>query len=75
VHHRSDKAFYVLDGELEVSDGDQRRILTTGEVTFIPAGNGSRSGPIDPELFSPARAGQRLVLRKTMTGGRVRFRS
>ena len=38
VHHGSDEAFYVLDGELEVLEGDERRILTTGELAFIPAG-------------------------------------
>jgi uncharacterized cupin superfamily protein len=38
VHHGSDEAFYVLDGELEVLEGDQRRILTTGELAFIRAG-------------------------------------
>jgi uncharacterized cupin superfamily protein len=38
VHYRSDEAFYVLDGELEVLEGDQRRILTTGELALIPAG-------------------------------------
>jgi uncharacterized cupin superfamily protein len=38
VHHGSDEAFYVLDGELEVLEGDERRILTSGELAFIPAG-------------------------------------
>jgi quercetin dioxygenase-like cupin family protein len=38
VHHASDEAFYVLDGELEVLEGDQRRTLSTGELAFIPAG-------------------------------------
>lgn len=38
VHYRSDEAFYVLAGELEVLEGDQRRILNTGELAFIPAG-------------------------------------
>ena len=38
VHHSSDEAFYVLDGELEVLEGDQRRILAAGELAFIPAG-------------------------------------
>ena len=38
VHHGSDEAFYVLDGELEVLEGDQRRTLATGELAFIPAG-------------------------------------
>jgi quercetin dioxygenase-like cupin family protein len=38
VHHGSDEAFYVLDGELEVLQGDRRRTLVTGELAFIPAG-------------------------------------
>ena len=38
VHHRSDEAFYVLAGQLEVLVRDERRILTTGELAFIPAG-------------------------------------
>jgi quercetin dioxygenase-like cupin family protein len=38
VHHRSDEAFYVLDGTLEVLTGDERRILSTGELAFVPAG-------------------------------------
>jgi quercetin dioxygenase-like cupin family protein len=38
VHHGSDEAFYVLAGQLEVLEGDERRILTAGELAFIPAG-------------------------------------
>jgi len=38
VHHGSDEAFYVLAGELEVLMGAERRILTNGELAFIPAG-------------------------------------
>ena len=38
VHHGSDEAFYVLDGELEVLEGRKRRVLTAGELAFIPAG-------------------------------------
>jgi quercetin dioxygenase-like cupin family protein len=38
VHHGSDEAFYVLDGELEVLEGEERRILVAGELAFIPAG-------------------------------------
>jgi quercetin dioxygenase-like cupin family protein len=38
VHHGSDEAFYVLDGELEVLEGDRRRTLAAGELAFIPAG-------------------------------------
>lgn len=28
----------MLDGELEVLEGAKRRLLTTGELAFIPAG-------------------------------------
>ena len=38
VHHGSDEAFYVLDGELEVLEGEERRILATGELAYIAAG-------------------------------------
>ena len=38
VHHGSDEAFYVLDGEIEVLDGAERRILAAGELAVIPAG-------------------------------------
>ena len=38
VHHGSDEAFYVLGGELEVLEGEERRILAAGELAFIPAG-------------------------------------
>jgi mannose-6-phosphate isomerase-like protein (cupin superfamily) len=38
IHHRSDEAFIVLDGELEVLVGDERRVLTAGESATVPAG-------------------------------------
>jgi uncharacterized cupin superfamily protein len=38
VHHGSDEAFYVLDGELEVLEGTQRRTLTPGQLAHIHAG-------------------------------------
>jgi len=38
VHHGSDEAFYVLDGELEVLMGDERRRFTAGELAYVPAG-------------------------------------
>ncbi len=38
VHHRSDEAFYVLDGQLEVLVGDERRTLGAGELAVIDAG-------------------------------------
>ena len=38
VHHGSDEAFYVLDGELEVLMGDERRTYVAGELAYIAAG-------------------------------------
>ncbi len=38
VHHRSDEAFYVLDGQLEVLVGTERRTLRTGDLAFVTAG-------------------------------------
>jgi len=38
VHHGSDEAFYVLDGVLEVLEGEERRTLAAGNLAFIPAG-------------------------------------
>jgi quercetin dioxygenase-like cupin family protein len=38
VHHGSDEAFYVLDGQLEVLTDSKRRLLNQGELAFVPAG-------------------------------------
>lgn len=38
VHHGSDEAFYVLDGQLEVLTGGDRRIVPAGQLAFISAG-------------------------------------
>jgi quercetin dioxygenase-like cupin family protein len=38
VHHGSDEAFYVLDGQLEVLTGEVRKTLRAGELAFIAAG-------------------------------------
>jgi quercetin dioxygenase-like cupin family protein len=38
IHHRSDEAFYVLDGELEVLTGEERKTYQTGELAFVSAG-------------------------------------
>lgn len=38
VHHGSDEAFFVLDGQLEVLQGEERRILAAGDLAFIAAG-------------------------------------
>lgn len=38
MHYGSDEAFYVLDGELEVLEGEERRIVPAGELAYISAG-------------------------------------
>jgi quercetin dioxygenase-like cupin family protein len=38
IHHGSDEAFYVLDGQLEVLVGGERKTLNAGELAFVPAG-------------------------------------
>jgi quercetin dioxygenase-like cupin family protein len=38
VHHRSDEAFCVLRGRLEVLVGDTRRVLEQGEYVTVAAG-------------------------------------
>jgi uncharacterized cupin superfamily protein len=38
VHHGSDEAFYVLDGQLEILTGNERRFLGTGELALVAAG-------------------------------------
>jgi uncharacterized cupin superfamily protein len=38
VHYRSDEAFCVLSGRLEVLVGDTRRVLGPGDHVTVPAG-------------------------------------
>jgi mannose-6-phosphate isomerase-like protein (cupin superfamily) len=38
IHHRGDEAFYVLDGRLEVLDGERRIALGPGEFHIVEAG-------------------------------------
>jgi uncharacterized cupin superfamily protein len=38
VHHRGDEAFCVLEGELEVRDGDARHHLSAGEFHVVRSG-------------------------------------
>jgi quercetin dioxygenase-like cupin family protein len=38
VHPRSDEAFYVLAGELEMLDGGRTFIARTGDFVFVPRG-------------------------------------
>ncbi|MGH3508727.1 MAG: cupin domain-containing protein [Nocardioidaceae bacterium] len=39
IHHRSDEAFYVLDGLLDVQDGADRHRLVTGQFHVVTAGS------------------------------------
>jgi mannose-6-phosphate isomerase-like protein (cupin superfamily) len=47
VHHRSDEAFCVLRGRLEVVVGDTRRVLDEGEYVTIPAGTPHTFATVD----------------------------
>jgi mannose-6-phosphate isomerase-like protein (cupin superfamily) len=38
VHHRSDEAFCVLSGRLEVLVGESRHVLEQGDFLTVPAG-------------------------------------
>jgi uncharacterized cupin superfamily protein len=38
VHHAGDEAFFVIEGELEVQDGDQRHLLRAGDLHTVHAG-------------------------------------
>ena len=39
IHHRGDEAFYVVDGLLEVQDGDRRLQLQAGQFHVVSAGS------------------------------------
>ena len=47
VHHRSDEAFCVLDGRLEVLVGTTRQVLEPGDVVTIPAGTTHTFATVD----------------------------
>ena len=47
VHHRSDEAFCVLRGRLEVLVGDTRRVLEQGEYLTIAAGTTHTFATVD----------------------------
>jgi quercetin dioxygenase-like cupin family protein len=38
VHHGEDEAYYVLEGELEILDGDRTFTATAGSYVYIPRG-------------------------------------
>jgi mannose-6-phosphate isomerase-like protein (cupin superfamily) len=39
VHHKGDEAFYVIEGELTVLDGETRHHLRVGEMHTVVAGS------------------------------------
>lgn len=38
VHHREDEAFYVLEGDIEVLEGDRTFMAGAGSFVFLPRG-------------------------------------
>jgi mannose-6-phosphate isomerase-like protein (cupin superfamily) len=49
VHHDGDEGFIVLDGRIEVQDGDRRHQLERGQVHIVPAGSPHTFATIDDE--------------------------
>lgn len=54
VHHAGDEAFFVIEGTLEVQDGDQRHLLRAGDLHTVHAGR--------PHTFATAAGGGAHVL-------------
>ena len=38
IHHRRDQAFYVLEGEIEITDGEHAFVAGAGSFLFVPRG-------------------------------------
>lgn len=38
IHHRRDQAFYVLEGEIEITDGERAFVAGAGSFLFVPRG-------------------------------------
>ncbi|WP_053725710.1 cupin domain-containing protein [Streptomyces sp. WM6378] len=38
IHHDSDEAFYLIDGELEISNEQRSEVVGTGAFIFVPRG-------------------------------------
>lgn len=38
IHHREDEAYYVLEGDIEVLDGDRTFVAGAGSFVFLPRG-------------------------------------
>lgn len=42
IHRRESEAIYVLDGDLEIVDGDRSFLVTTGAFVYMPQGSTHR---------------------------------
>lgn len=77
VHRESDEVFYLLDGTLEVTCGDDSWHVGPGSVVFLPRGvpHGFVAGPDRPArtllLNAPAGFGEVIVELGTATAGRA----
>ena len=49
VHHRGDEAFYVLDGRLDVRDGEVSHRLETGGLHVVSAGSAHTFATVDDD--------------------------
>ena len=49
VHHRGDEAFYVLDGRLDVQDGETRHRLEIGGLHVVSAGSAHTFATVDDD--------------------------
>jgi mannose-6-phosphate isomerase-like protein (cupin superfamily) len=49
VHHRGDEAFYVLEGRIDVQDGDTRHRLEAGQMHVVEAGSVHTFATVDTE--------------------------
>ena len=49
VHHRGDEAFYVLDGRLDVRDGEASHRLETGGLHVVSAGSAHTFATVDDD--------------------------
>ncbi|MEY9847305.1 quercetin 2,3-dioxygenase [Streptacidiphilus sp. MAP5-3] len=39
IHHHADEAFYVLDGAIEFTDGEEKHVVERGGFVFVPRGS------------------------------------
>jgi mannose-6-phosphate isomerase-like protein (cupin superfamily) len=50
VHTKTDEAFYILSGELEILDGARKFTARTGDFIFVPRGIRHRFRNVDEEV-------------------------